>query len=442
MGFRELLLRADDVVNELVQAVENRGYGVKEVEEVLLQYTNSLASLMEQEVVDLVSEPHQENRVYVEGEEAVFDQKRNLRFRNRFGGETVRARRCYKFLNKEGGYSPLDEMLATDKCGGFSPLMTFLIALLAAGRPFEESARILSKTLGFSVSSTAVQRNSEEAGAQLSDEPLKVINQRKRRQGCDVMLVEMDSTTSPQIHQEDGITGRESLKQPTEWKMCHVGTIQKLRGGQVKDEWTVARYGKLEDFGFHLGRSALALGQEKAQKVVFLADGLHANWQICYDHFPGALQILDFYHAAEHLSDFCALLPDQEKAGKSAEKWRGDLLEGQVLQVMAEMRAVIPTLTDTDRAWKEYRYFKNNWQKMSYDKYVDAGLPIGSGKVEGGCKFVVGKRFKGNGMRWKKADNQKILRARLASLNGYLERHYRPSPRAYTFTPPADRIAS
>ena len=59
MDLRELLLRAHDVVNDLARAVENQGFGMKEVEE------------------------------------AVFDQERNLRFRNRFGGETVRARRCY-----------------------------------------------------------------------------------------------------------------------------------------------------------------------------------------------------------------------------------------------------------------------------------------------------------------------------------------------------------
>ena len=57
MDSRELLLRG----NELARAVENRGYGMKEVEDAILQYTNSLASLMEQEVIDAVSEPHQEN---------------------------------------------------------------------------------------------------------------------------------------------------------------------------------------------------------------------------------------------------------------------------------------------------------------------------------------------------------------------------------------------
>jgi hypothetical protein len=256
------------------------------------------------------------------------------------------------------------------------------------------------------------------------------------------MLVQMDSTTSPQIHQEEGIEGRESLKQPTEWKMCHIGNIQRLQKGKLVEEWTVARYRRMEAFGLHLGRTALALGQENAAKVVFLSDGLLPNWQICYDHFPGALHILDFYHAAEHVGHFCSLFSDPEKGEQNAAKWRQDLRDGLVLQVMAEMGTVIPSLTDPTKGWKEYKYFKKNASRMSYDLYREQGLPIGSGRVEGRCKFVVGKRFKGSGMRWKKADNQKILRARLASLNGYLESHYRPTPRKYVFTPDAEKAAS
>jgi hypothetical protein len=327
----KLLLEARDLVNDLVAAVENKGYGIKEIEEAILSYLNLLGSLMEQEVVDGVSEPHEENRAYVEGAEALYDQMRNLRFRNRFGGETVQARRCYRFVDRPGGYYPLDEKLGLDKCAGFSPLLTFLMVLSGSARPFAESSKFLSKTLGFPISATAVQANTEKARLQLSDEPHKRIAAERRHQSCEVMLVEMDSTTSPQIRQEQGLSGRESLRQPTEWKMCHVGNIQKLRGGKVTQEWTVARYGKLEAFGWHLGRTAMALGQEKAAQVVFLADGLHANWQICFDHFPGALQILDFYHAVEHLGHFCSLFPDLEKGKRRKQQWRELLLEGQVL---------------------------------------------------------------------------------------------------------------
>lgn len=92
--------------------------------------------------------------------------------------------------HRKGGYYPLDERLGVNKCGGFSPFMTFLQVLFGATRPFEESAELLSKALGFSISSTAVQWNTEHAGGQLADDPYGVIEE---------LIVEMDSTTSPQI---------------------------------------------------------------------------------------------------------------------------------------------------------------------------------------------------------------------------------------------------
>ena len=181
MKIEELLLKGMEVVNELVEAIENRGMGLKEVEERILEYVNQIGGLMLQEVVEGVKEPFEENRVYVDGQEAVYDQSRKLRFLNRFGSETVRVRRCYKFLGKGGGYYPLDEKLGLDKCGGFSPLMTFLQVLFGASRPFEESSELLSKVLGFGVSATAVQWNTETAGGALSDDPYRVIEDERRR---------------------------------------------------------------------------------------------------------------------------------------------------------------------------------------------------------------------------------------------------------------------
>ncbi len=68
---------------------------------------------------------------------------------------------------------------------------------------------------------------------------------------------------------------------------------------------------------------------------------------------------------------------------------------------------------------------------MQYQEYRAKGYPIGSGLVEGQCKLVVGKRFKGNGMRWKKADNMAVLDDRLAVLNNTLDTYFVPKPREF-----------
>jgi hypothetical protein len=434
MELQEFVAQSSEIVNELSRAIEDRQIGLKEVEERILQFVNRIGDLMVQEVLEGASEPITENRVWVEGQEAVFDQVRTLRFRNRFGGVTERKRRCYKYLHRKGGYYPLDERLGVEKCRGFSPFLTFLQVLFGSTRPFEESAELLSKALGFSISATALQWNTEHAGGQLTDDPYKVMEESWRMKGCEDLVVQMDSTTSPQITPMEGVSGRESLKAPTEWKMCHVGTVQRRQGGKVEKEWTVARYGSMEAFGLHLGRAGLAMGVEKAKRLVFLSDGLRANWQICLDHFPGALQILDFYHASEHLAEFCNLYRNLEKGQRRYEQWYPMLLDGEALQVIAEMKSDLDDLSSKDEGWKHINYFSTNADRMHYHHYREENLPIGSGKVEGSCKFVIGKRFKGSGMRWKKADNQKVLRARIAKINSYLESHYLPTPQHYTFS--------
>ncbi len=108
------------------------------------------------------------------------------------------------------------------------------------------------------------------------------------------------------------------------------------------------------------------------------------------------------------------------------------LLQGEALQVISELKDTVNEITDTDKGWKQINYFKKNIDRMDYDEYKEAGLPIGSGLVEGNCKFVIGKRFKGSGMRWKRADNIKVLRTRLAKLNGSLPDYFRPQPQQWT----------
>jgi hypothetical protein len=344
----------------------------------------------------------------------------------------VKARRCYKYLKKGGGYYPLDEKLGLDVCGGFSPLLTYLQVLFGASEPFERSEELLSESIGFKVCATAIQRNTEITGARMEEDPYKVIAREKQQEECEMMLVEVDGTTSPQISEVQGVRGRESLKAKTEWKECNVVVIEKYTKAERTDRWIGARYGPQKEFEEYVRRAGLRMGQLGAEQVVFIADGLAFNWEIQKTNFPGAVTILDFYHASEHLGKFCKLFKDETEGKSSYDNWYTMLLNGEVLEVIAEMKEEVQELTDTAAGWKHINYFKKNIDRMNYDEYKEAGLPIGSGLVEGNCKFVVGKRFKGSGMRWKRADNIKVLQTRLAKLNGNLPDYFRPQPQQWT----------
>lgn len=125
------------------------------------------------------------------------------------------------------------KLMASVHQGAQPQVLHFLQALFGAARPFEEPDQLLSKALGFRVSSTAAQGNTERPGQQLEDDPYRVIEGSWRSEACEELIVQMDSTTSPQIQPVAGVTGRKSLEAPTELKMCHVGTLQRRQGGKV-----------------------------------------------------------------------------------------------------------------------------------------------------------------------------------------------------------------
>ncbi len=432
MKIEELLPRSGVLVKELSEGLEAGLMDLAHVEQRILEFIYAIGQALEERVVQGVREPTQENRLVVEGKVAVYDGCRPARFRNRFGGQTVLRRRCYKYVDEGGGWYPLDEKLALDKCLGYSPLMSYLLSSFGASEPFERGAELLSEALGFAVSGTAVQRNTEATGERIRESPYELIPARKAQQPCQVMVVEVDGTISPQILEKQGVSGRASLKQPTDWKECNVVVIQKLHQGKQTDRWTGARYGKHQEFDRYVGRAALAMGQHVAEKLVFLADGAHTNWELQKTNFPRSVGILDFYHASEHLGDFCGLLKDQRRAADVHRRWAHMLLEGQALQVVQEMRHRAEAVGDRAAAIGEINYFKNNLGRMEYDRYKQEGFPIGSGLVEGSCKFVVGRRFKGSGMRWKKKDNSRVLRVRLEKLNGQLHDHFKAKPQKWT----------
>jgi hypothetical protein len=432
MKLIEELQRCEELVKCLAEGLNNRSLCLKAVEEEIVTFINRIGCILEEEIIGHVEEPVRENRVIVNGEAAVFEGIRNLRFRNRFGGETIHPRRCYKYVDKPGGWYPLDEKLGIDYAGGFSPLMTFLQSLFGASEPYERSEQLLSESIGFHVSATAIQRNTETTGARIDGLPYKMIPVEKREESCDVMVVQIDGTMSPQIREIEGISGRKSLFEPTEYKECNLIVVEKLKKGERADRWVGGCYGKRVVFDDYVRRTGLAMGQMKASEVVFIADGARTNWDIQRTNFPDAIGILDFYHASEHAAAFCELFSKDDVKHRSFKKWRSMLLEGEVLQVIAEMKESLKNISDKNRGWREINYFETNRDRTHYKDFKKRGFPIGSGAVEGACKFVVGKRFKASGMRWKKIDNENVLKVRLAKLNGRLPDYFVPRPKQWT----------
>jgi hypothetical protein len=185
----------------------------------------------------------------------------------------------------------------------------------------------------------------------------------------------------------------------------------------------VARRSKAEDFGKLLYTLAVTQGLERAQQLVAVGDGAAWIWRLVAEHFPQAVQIVDVWHAKEHVwkvahAVFGAATP---QARAWAEQACRLLVEGKIEELVEEI-VVLPPVPPEPGASRsvpdvERDYFISNAGRLRYPAFRAQGMHVGSGIAEAGCKTVVSTRAKRSGMRWTPEGLDAVLAVRTAVLN-------------------------
>jgi hypothetical protein len=163
----------------------------------------------------------------------------------------------------------------------------------------------------------------------------------------------------------------------------------------------LASFRPAEAFGALAAAEARRRGAEVIRQLVVIGDGAKWIWALAGDRFPQATQVVDLYHAREHLHDLAAhlafIVPDPAAwlAARLA-----DLDAGNVAAIIKAARAYPLAGIKADELDTKVGYFETNAHRMRYARFRELGMFIGSGAVEGGCKNVIGARMKRSGMRW------------------------------------------
>lgn len=151
-------------------------------------------------------------------------------------------------------------------------------------------------------------------------------------------------------------------------------------------------------------------------RIVKVADGAEDNWGFLSEVLPEGVEIVDFFHAAEHLNvAVAAAYGDGTRDARFKFEELRDTLRDEddgvdrVIRSLTYLRRKFPR---KDAIKRELAYFKKHRARMRYREWSKAGLPIGSGVVEAACKTLVGQRLKLSGMRWGPVGAQAILTAR------------------------------
>ncbi len=182
-----------------------------------------------------------------------------------------------------------------------------------------------------------------------------------------------------------------------------------------------------ERFGEHLWAEALRRRVPEAHDSVVCGDGAPWIWNLALEHFGDSRQVVDWYHATEHLYK-AAHLAFGEGSGEAirhAKALETPLYQGHAPQVAATLRewaAEFPSAAKTLQG--EAGYFENNRRRMQYLELREDGFPIGSGMVESGCKQFRA-RFDGAGMRWSREGAERMIPVRAAIMSGRFDEVWR-----------------
>jgi len=207
-------------------------------------------------------------------------------------------------------------------------------------------------------------------------------------------------------------------------------TTVNAQGRPVREGGSTTYTGGIETaeaFGRRLYVEAQRRGWNRAQKRVVVGDGAPWIWNLTEEHFPGAIQIVDLYHARQHLWELSGKLwPSEERRRRRwTEKREKKLDSGRIESLVRDLRALSPATPEaTELLRHEADYFAANAARMRYPAFRRQHLFVGSGVVEAGCKTIIGSRLKRSGMFWRVRGANAIIALRCHRLSGKFEDYW------------------
>ncbi|MDQ1250489.1 MAG: hypothetical protein QG597_4868 [Actinomycetota bacterium] len=345
------------------------------------------------------------------------------------------------------GHAPRDEELGVAGTS-LTPGLRRMIDRAGAAAPFAPAVGLLSDLAGVDVNAKAVQRAAEvdgRAAAAVITARAEAIRARTLvplppSPMPDILYVAIDGTGVPMTATETagraGKTARPDGQGSTlpddgrartrEVKLACLFTQTELNddGYPVRDPDSssyLASFAPAHEFGPLVAAEARRRGGDHVRQLVVLGDGAVWIWKLAGKLLPEATQIVDIYHAREHLHDLAATLAFIVTDPAQWLRERLDELDARDIEAIIaaatapEYPLVGVKAVDRDKA---LTYFRTNTVRRRYAHYRKHGMFIGSGNVEAGCKAVIGQRLKLSGRHWTTPGATGILTLRCQQASG------------------------
>lgn len=357
-------------------------------------------------------------------------------------GEVTVSRPYYLCPHCHCGQFPADVELDIQDTE-FSPGVRRMQAVVGQEAPFDHGRQQMKLLADLEVTTKAVERTAEAIGGDIA---LREEQEIRRAIQLDlpivvgkpipILYVQMDGTGVPVVKKEtEGRKGKID-GQPAHTREAKLGcvftqTAWDEEGFAIRDPESTTYTGAIEtaeEFGKRLYLEAWNRGWNRAQKKVVIGDGAEWIWNLADPYFPGAVQIVDLYHARQHLWELARKLYANDEASQKA--WiklhqRRLLDKGKIEKLVISLRSIKSSNPEVaGKIRTEADYFERNAERMRYPKFRRQHLFVGSGVIEAGCKTVIGSRLKRSGMFWTVRGANAILALRCCHLNARFEDYW------------------
>ena len=339
------------------------------------------------------------------------------------------------------GQFPVDVELDIENTE-FSPGVRRMQAMVGHEAPFDDGREQMKILAGLEVTTKSVERTAEAIGTDIAQREQAEI-QRALQLDLPVIVgkpiriiyVQMDGTGIPVVKKETAGRPGKVEGQPAHTRECKLGcvftqTTWDKEGYAIRDPDSTTYTGAIEtaeEFGRRMYAEASRRGWSRARLKVVMGDGAEWIWNIAELHFPGAIQIVDLYHARQHLWDVARkLYPNDDAKQKAWMKTHQKMLDrGKTEKLVGALRAIRSENVEiAEKVRTEADYFERNRERMRYPKFRRQHLFVGSGVIEAGCRTVIAARLKRSGMFWTVRGANAIVALRCCQLNGEFENYW------------------
>lgn len=343
-------------------------------------------------------------------------------------GELAFFRPYYRCDRCRRGFAPLDEALRLD-AGNSTTQVRLWQAELAAHTDFVHAARLLSQFTAVPACASTVERTAVTIGTALRQAEQQTAQAhhagRLRRPAHQPqrLYLGIDGAMAPlrDPWTRDGSAGALVCR----FGECKLGVVYEALPGPkgdrgVRQRAYLATLDDVETFGPLFGTLAHQHGHHRAKECVALGDGAPWIWQVVAKQFPGAIEIVDFWHASQHLWAVATARfgADSQAAAAWVAGRQEELKRDQVRAVLGAIAAWKPPSRELRKLRRtQFRYFRHNAERMRYGTFLRKGYHIGSGVVEAGCRQVICQRLDQAGMHWRQENAEAILALRAAFLS-------------------------